>query len=192
MMRWRDKISGDSKTPRPAATMLSKLSKLFPSVKKLGSNPASRWQTVRTRCIYSSPASVQGVKKLSSRKSASFGLARLAGQRCSAQAIEKEQRNKGVTVSDSLSARSEPAYPIPNMMPTESDGSLPLRPGTHAPSSLESKRMARPCCWNLVILELKAGLLNLATACRTGMFVNLSSRQVASDPIPRLPAKNAE
>src|ERR1700688_2055549 len=107
--------------------MLSKLSKLFPSVKKWGSNPASRWQTLRTRCIYSSPASVQGVKKLSSRKSASFGLARLAGQRCSAQAIEKEQRNKGVTVSDSLSARLGPAYPIPNMILPFSSASTCVR-----------------------------------------------------------------
>lgn len=39
---------GAKKTPRPAATMLSRLSRELPTCRNVGSNPSPRWQTLRT------------------------------------------------------------------------------------------------------------------------------------------------
>jgi hypothetical protein len=45
---WR-RISANKKMPRPALTILIKVSKVFPIGRTLGSNPPSSWQTVRSR-----------------------------------------------------------------------------------------------------------------------------------------------
>jgi hypothetical protein len=70
-------------------------------------------------------------------------------------------------------------------------GSVPLRPGTHAPSFLSSC-ILRPRSCRSITFEVIGDCVSLAIACCLGILVNFSSRQVDYADGPRLLPKNAE